>query len=142
MKLPIQNLAMDHIGIAVNSLQEGKKFYESMGFSQMSVEEVPSEGVRVGMWELTNQVRIELLEPLNEQSPIFKFLQKRGPGIHHVCYRVTNIEAAIKELKEKNIPLIHEAPKKGAHNCTIAFVHPRGAGGVLVELSQPPAEGR
>lgn len=137
MKLPIENLAMDHIGIAVNSLAEGKKFYESMGFAEMYTEEVPSEGVRVGMWELKNQVRIELLEPLNEESPIFKFLQKRGPGIHHVCYRVPDVAKAIQDLKNKNIPMIHETPKPGAHNCLIAFVHPKGAGGVLVELSQP-----
>lgn len=137
MKLPVENLIMDHIGIAVNSLEEGKKFYESMGFSKMYVEEVASEGVRVGMWELTNQVRIELLEPLNQESPIYKFIQKRGTGIHHVCYRVENLEKTIADLKQKNIPLINETPKPGAHNCMIAFVHPKGAGGVLVELSQP-----
>lgn len=142
MTLPIQNLVMDHIGIAVHSLTEGKKFYEAMGFSQMSIEEVPSEGVRVGMWELANQVRVELLEPLNEESPIFKFLQNRGPGLHHICYRVENLEQALADLKAKNTPLIHETPRKGAHNCQIAFVHPKGAGGVLVELSQPPAKAK
>jgi methylmalonyl-CoA/ethylmalonyl-CoA epimerase len=102
----------------------------------MTVEEVASEQVRVGLLELKNQCRIELLEPTTKDSAVQKFLDSRGPGIHHVCLRVADIGVTLKELKEKGVRLINEQPKRGAHNCLVAFVHPRSTGGVLIELSQ------
>ncbi|MCB0341362.1 MAG: methylmalonyl-CoA epimerase [Pseudobdellovibrionaceae bacterium] len=135
--LPIQ-YAFDHVGIAVASLAEGKKFYEALGFKEMHVEEVVTEKVRVGMFELANQARIELLEPMSEDSPVAKFLAKRGPGVHHFCLRVADINEAISKLVASNIRLINDIPRPGAHGCQVAFVHPSAAGGVLVELSQPP----
>lgn len=127
---------LDHIGIAVRSLTEGKSFYEALGMSNMVVETVASEKVKVGFFTLKNGSRIELLEPTDEDSPVAKFLQKRGPGIHHICLRVQNIREVMKHLKTKGIKILSEEPKKGAHNCLVAFVHPASAGGVLVELSE------
>ena len=132
---------LDHIGIAVHSLEEGFSFYTALGFSSMDVEEVPSESVRVAMIELGNACRIELLESTSEEGPIAKFIAKKGTGIHHICLRVRDIRACLSSLKEQNIRLIHEEPKMGAHDCQIAFVHPKATGGVLLELSQPPGGG-
>lgn len=127
---------LDHIGIAVHNLQEGAKLYKALGITAMSEEVVPTEKVKVGMFELANGARIELLEPTIADSPVGKFLEKRGPGIHHICLRVKDIRKVLKELKESGIQLINQEPVPGAHGCEVAFVHPRSAGGVLVELSQ------
>lgn len=127
---------LDHIGIAVKNLTEGRAFYEALGMSEMVTETVASEKVKVGFFTLKNGSRIELLEPTDEDSTIAKFLQKRGPGIHHICLRVQNIREVMKNLKAKGIRILSEEPKRGAHNCWVAFVHPASAGGVLVELSE------
>lgn len=134
--LPIE-YEFDHVGIAVHSIEDGEKVYKAMGFLDGQTEVVQSEKVRVKMFELSNNSRIELLEPTSAESPVAKFLAKRGPGIHHICLRVQNIRAALEKLKAANIRLIHETPFSGAHNCEVAFIHPTGAGGVLIELSQP-----
>ena len=136
-KGPLSGLEIDHIGIAVPSLAQGKLFYEALGFKQMSTEEVPSEMVKVGFLQLDNQAAIELLEPTSPESPVAKFIDKRGPGIHHICLRVKDIKATMDQLKAKGMQLINSEPKKGAHNCWVAFVHPKSTGGVLIELSQP-----
>lgn len=128
---------LDHIGIAVKSLSEGRKFYEALGMIASAPEEVKSEQVRVLMFESQNGSRLELLEPTGEESPIARFLEKRGPGIHHVCLGVKDLEQRLHELKQKGVRLINEKPKRGAHNCLVAFIHPSSTGGVLVELSQP-----
>lgn len=127
---------LDHIGIAVENLETGKEFYLGLGFRGMYVEEVLTEKVRVGMFELQNEARIELLEPIDEASPIAKFLQKRGPGIHHICFKVEDIEGTMKKLRDQGFQLLSQGPVPGAHNCRVAFVHPKSTGGVLVELSQ------
>lgn len=127
----------DHVGIAVKSLEEGQKFYLNLGFQQMYVEEVASEKVKVGMFELGNQSRIELLEPTSEDSPIAKFVQKRGEGIHHICLRVKDVVAVMKQLEAQGVQLLSERPRPGAHGCQVVFVHPKSTGGVLLELSQP-----
>ena len=128
---------LDHIGIAVKSLDEGKPFYEALGIAgEMTTEVVPTEQVKVGFMTLKNGSRIELLEPTSPESPIAKFLTKRGPGIHHICLRVTDIRQVMKKLKDKGLRVLSDEPKPGAHNCLVAFVHPASAGGVLVELSQ------
>jgi methylmalonyl-CoA epimerase len=132
----MQEFDLDHIGIAVKSLDEGKTFYQALGMSPMDVETVDSEKVKVGFFTLKNGSRIELLEPTSDDSAVAKFLQKRGPGIHHICLRVTNIREVMKSLKAKGIKVLSEEPKRGAHNCLVAFVHPASAGGVLVELSE------
>lgn len=134
--LPIE-FEFDHVGIAVHSLDEGEKFYSALGFAKGSTEEVKSEKVRVRMIELGNDSRIELLEPTSPDSTIAKFLEKRGPGIHHICLRVKDVRKALGRLKEAKYRLVHDEPFKGAHNCLVAFVHPASTGGVLLELSQP-----
>lgn len=107
----------------------------------MYEETVTTEKVKVGMFKLDNQCQIELLEATSADSPVAKFIDKRGPGIHHICLRVENLREVLSQLKSRGVRLINEEPKPGAHGCQVAFVHPSAAGGVLVELSQPPAEG-
>lgn len=134
---------LDHIGVACKSIDETKKLYMAMGFDEPSIEVVETEGVKVGFMQLGPEVepgkgvsRIELLEPLSDNSPIAKFLLKRGPGIHHICLRVQDIQKAIETIKTTEVQLIDEKPKPGAHNCLVAFIHPKSTGGVLIELSQ------
>lgn len=127
---------LDHIGIAVESIEKGAEFYRHLGIDKIETEEVASEGVRVAFVPMKNQANIELLEPLEENSPVGKFLKKRGPGIHHICLRVENLEQILSNLKDKGVRLINEKPRPGAHQCRVAFIHPSSAGGVLVELSE------
>jgi methylmalonyl-CoA/ethylmalonyl-CoA epimerase len=134
--LPI-DFEFDHVGIAVESLTESSKFYLAMGFQEGHTEIVEREKVKVIMFELNNDSRIELLEPTSPESTIAKFLKNRGPGIHHICLRVKDIRKTLKKLKQEKFRLIHEEPFLGAHECEVAFVHPQSTGGVLIELSQP-----
>lgn len=137
MKLTFE---LDHLGVAVESLESGKGFYEALGLGPMDVETVASEKVKVGFFSLGNDCNIELLEATDDESPIAKFLKSRGPGIHHICLRVNDIRAVIRILKEKGIRLINEEPRQGAHNCLVAFIHPKSAGGILIELSEPQGD--
>ena len=132
---------LDHIGVAVKSLAEGRGFYEALGLGAMTTERVDSEKVTVGFFELENDARIELLEPTEADSAVGKFLDKRGPGIHHICFKVSDIHAAIAGLKSKGVQLINDTPRPGAHGCQVAFVHPKSTGGILIELSQPANAG-
>ena len=132
----LNEFELDHIGIAVPSLEKGFEFYKNLGFASMSVEEVKSERVKTGFLQLGNRSTLELLEATSEDSPIQKFLAKRGPGIHHICLRVPDIEAVLMRLKNTGVRLIDEKPKAGAHGCMVAFIHPASTGGVLIELSQ------
>jgi methylmalonyl-CoA epimerase len=136
MKLDFE-FELDHLGVAVRSLQEGFQFYSALGFRDMPTEEVPTEKVRVGFLDLGNQASIELLEATAPDSPIQVFLDKRGPGIHHICLRVKNIDEIVLRLKSKGVRLVNETPRVGAHNCRVVFVHPSATGGVLLELSEP-----
>lgn len=138
--LGLGQFQLDHIGVAVRSLDEGRKFYEALGLGPMHVERVESEKVIVGFFELQNFARIELLEPTESDSAVGKFLDKRGPGIHHICLRVSDIRSVIRSLKEQGMQLINDEPKRGAHECLVAFVHPKSTGGILLELSQPAGE--
>jgi methylmalonyl-CoA epimerase len=132
---------VDHLGIAVRNLAEGKTLYGgTMGLRLVFEEEVPTERVRVAAYD-GGGLRLELLEPTSPDSPIAKFLEKRGPGIHHVCYRVPDIVATLRDLAAKGIRPLGDAPRPGAGGCRVAFLHPKDAGGVLVELSQPPPGG-
>lgn len=132
---------LDHIGIAVKSLDEASQAYFSLGWTEAHTEAVPSEKVRVRMFELANNCRIELIEPTSSDSTIARFLEKRGPGIHHYCLSVNSIDEVLQKLKSEGIRLIHETPFQGAHNCRVAFIHPQSMGGVLVELSEPGGTG-
>lgn len=129
--------SLDHLGVAVESLDKGKAFYEALGLGPMTTELVASEKVNVGFFELANDARIELLEPTEKDSPVAKFLEKRGPGIHHICLRVNDIRSVLQTLKAQGVQLINEEPRPGAHNCLVAFIHPKSTGGILIELSQP-----
>jgi methylmalonyl-CoA/ethylmalonyl-CoA epimerase len=127
---------IEHIGIAVNNLQEAIQTYEQLlGTPCYKLEEVQSEGVKTAFFQV-GESKIELLEATNENSPIAKFIAKKGEGIHHIAFDVTDIEASMKDLAGKGFQLLNEAPKSGADNKLVAFLHPKSANGVLVELCQ------
>ncbi|USG63609.1 methylmalonyl-CoA epimerase [Brevibacillus ruminantium] len=127
-----------HIGIAVRSLDAALPFYtQKLGLPLVGREEVASEQVRIAFLQI-GESRIELLEPLQAESPIAKFIEKRGEGIHHIAFDVENVGERLQQLRENGIPLINEEPKPGAHGAQIAFIHPKAAGGVLFELCQYP----
>jgi methylmalonyl-CoA/ethylmalonyl-CoA epimerase len=129
-------MKVDHIGIATRQLDEALTIWrDALGLEIDSTEEVTDQGVRVAMMPI-GESHIELLEPLNENSPVGKFLEKRGPGIHHVAIRVADIHAALAQLKEKGTRLIDETPRLGAGGCLVAFIHPSSSNGVLLELVQ------
>lgn len=138
----MKGFELDHIGIATESLKTGKGFYEALGLKLDHTESVQSEKVQVGFFGLDNNCNIELLEPTSNDSTVVKFLEKRGPGIHHICLRVENIRDTIRKLKDNGVQMIHAEPFKGAHDCEVAFVHPKSTGGVLIELSQPSKKGK
>jgi methylmalonyl-CoA/ethylmalonyl-CoA epimerase len=129
--------SLNHIGIAVRSIDQQKAFYEgALGLAFEGVEYVPSQKVRVAFFR-AGDVRIELLEPTDPESPITKFLDKRGEGLHHLAFAVEGIQARIDELKESGFRMIDEQPRAGAHHMQIAFVHPKSSFGVLTELCEP-----
>lgn len=135
-------MKIDHIGIAVKSLAEAVKVYEqAMGLTLAGYDTVEEQGVRVAMLDI-GESRIELVEPTRPDSPIEKFMAKRGEGIHHIAVRVENIEEALARLKAAGVRLIDDKPRRGAHNTRIAFVHPASTHGVLMELVEHGAEGR
>ena len=127
---------IDHVGIAVESIDEARRFYEALGLAVEAEEIVESEGVRVAMIPC-GESRIELLQPTRDDSPIAKFLDRRGPGIHHLCLRTHDLAAAEHSLRDGGAQLLRPEPTRGAGGCWVQFVHPRSASGVLVELSQP-----
>lgn len=127
---------LDHIGIAVSSLTEALAFYrDALGLEVEAPEEVASQRVRAHFIP-TGEGALELLEPTADDSPIARYLARRGPGIHHIALRVDDIVAALAHLKSRGVRLIDETPRPGAHGSLIAFVHPSSAHGVLVELTQ------
>jgi methylmalonyl-CoA epimerase len=129
-------MKIDHLGIATREIKEALKFWQdALGLENVHTEEVAEQKVRVAMLPL-GETRIELLEPTSEDSPISKFLEKRGSGIHHIAVEVENIEESLAKLKSQGIRLIDETPKIGAGGCLIAFVHPSSTNGVLLELVQ------
>lgn len=127
---------IQHLGVAVNSLDEALAFWrDGLGLELKEVEVVEDQGVRVAMLPL-GESRIELLEATGATTPIGKFLAKRGPGIHHLCVEVNDLSAKLAELKARGIRLIDEEPRIGAGGMLVAFVHPASTGGVLLELTQ------
>jgi len=127
---------IDHIGIAVKSLDDAIKVYEhAMGLKVSGFDQVDEQGVRVAMLNI-GESHIELLEPTGPESPIEKFMAKRGEGIHHIALRVQNIEESLERLRAAGVRLIDSVPRRGAHNTRIAFIHPSSTHGVLLELVQ------
>ena len=130
---------LHHVAIAVESLAAARASYENvLGMSALPVEFVPDQKVNV-LVLFTGGQRIELVEPAMPDSPVSKFLATRGPGIHHVAWRVDDLVGAIAELKRNGLRLIDDAPRPGSHNTKVAFVHPKATGGVLMELVEDPA---
>ncbi len=129
-------MKVDHIGIATREIEAALSLWrDALGLEVDSTEEVAEQGVRVAMLPI-GETHIELLEPLSQDSPVGKFLDKRGPGIHHVAIRVADIKATLSALKKKGTRLIDETPRIGAGGCLVAFVHPSSVNGVLLELVQ------
>ena len=126
-----------HVGLAVHSINEALKPYEALGLTPERTETVASQGVNVAFLPV-GESHLELLEATTETSPIAKFVRARGEGIHHICLEVSDIEAALAELKQRGMKLIDEQPRQGAGGGRIAFVHPSAMHGVLIELHEEP----
>ncbi len=125
---------IEHIGIAVKNLDESIKFYENVfGLKCYAVEEVKDQKVKTAFFQI-GETKIELLESTETDGPISKFIEKKGEGIHHIAFKTKDINSSLKELEEKNIRLIDVHPRKGAEGLNIAFLHPKAANGVLIEL--------
>ncbi|MGI8557432.1 MAG: methylmalonyl-CoA epimerase [Solirubrobacteraceae bacterium] len=128
---------IDHVGVAVADLDSALALFEgTFGMPVSHREVVQEQGVEAVLLNV-GEGHVELLAPLGEQTPVGKFLAKRGPGIHHVAYRVEDVAAAIATLRGKGVPLIDESPRNGISGSRVAFLHPRGSGGVLTEIVQP-----
>lgn len=128
---------IDHIAIAVRSLESVIKVYEdALGLSGWRIEEVPEQQTRVAVLPIGDS-RIELLEATAEGSPVARFIAKRGEGLHHICFQVENLGEEMERIRVAGLRLIDQSPRIGAGGCLIAFLHPSSAAGVLIELSQP-----
>lgn len=126
---------LDHIGIAVRSLDEGARIYEELGLTIDHRETVEGQRVKTAFLP-AGETNIELLEATEPSSPIAGFIEKRGEGVHHLCFRVDDIEEELENLKAKGYRLVNESPVEGAHGCRVAFLHPSAGRGVLIELSE------
>lgn len=126
---------LDHIGIAVSSIEDALGIYRALGLSEAGREEVASQGVITAFLPL-GDTRLELLQPTGPDSPIAKFLAKRGPGIHHLCFAVDDLDDAVEDLKSRGFRMVNESPVPGADGKRVAFLHPSAGRGVLIELSE------
>jgi len=132
---------VDHIGIAVKSIDKSIQYYiETLGLKLLAIEEVVSQNVRVAFIDAGN-IKLELLEPLSLEGPIAKFLEKRGEGVHHIAFGVTDIRTRMAELEEKGVQLLQDEPKPGAGGAEVAFLHPKSSFGVLYELCEKSNKG-
>ena len=133
--------AINHIGIAVRSIDRHRDFYENvLGATLEGIEDVPSQLVRVAFFRVGPEpagTRLELLEPTAADSPVARFLERRGEGVHHIAYTVAGLEDRLAELAEAGLELVDRTPRRGAHDMRIAFLHPGSTGGVLTELCEP-----
>ena len=129
-------LRIDHLGIAVPALGPAVSAFEALGFELGATHDVPTEQVRTAFLPV-GESQLELLEPTSPTSAIARFLEKRS-GLHHVCVVVDDIQAALAELKERGVALVDETPRVGAGGCRVAFIHPKAAAGVLLELKEEP----
>jgi len=129
-------MKLDHIGLATRQLEDGLAIWrDALGLEVDATEEITEQGVRVAMLAI-GDTHVELLEPISQDSPVGKFLAKRGPGIHHIAVAVEDIHALLAELKRRGTRLIDETPRVGARGCLVAFIHPTATNGVLLELVQ------
>ncbi len=127
---------INHIGIAVKDLETSMKFYkDQLGFQFNGTDEVASQKVKVAFFKI-GETNIELVQATSPDSPIAKYLEKNKEGIHHICYEVDDIDAALEHLKSKDVKLIDNEPRPGAHGTKVAFIHPKASGGVLTEICQ------
>lgn len=140
MKNSLEGFAIDHLGVAVRSIDAAKKFYEQLGLPVVGEEVVEHERVRVAMVPL-GESRIELLEPTSEDSVIARFLARRGEGLHHVALRVPDLAGTVERLKREGTKFVSEELKVGAGGHLYVFVHPASTGGVLLELCEDPPQG-
>jgi methylmalonyl-CoA/ethylmalonyl-CoA epimerase len=133
--------SLDHIAIATDDLEASLKFYEEqLGIKASHTEDLEDRGIRVAFLPV-GDTRIELITPLREGSEVSGFLQKRGPGIHHLCFSTPDVDGDVKALKDQGVRLATEEPAPGAHGCRVAFIHPKASKGTLIELSTPPDGG-
>jgi methylmalonyl-CoA/ethylmalonyl-CoA epimerase len=129
---------INHIAVAVNNIEEAAKFYQTiLGLNLSGVEVVTAQKTRVGFFKI-GESNIELVQPAEPDSPLVKFLETKGPGIHHICFEVDDVETEVKAYLEKGATLIDQKPRPGAHNTKVAFVHPKSSSGVLIELCELP----
>ncbi|NWF92276.1 MAG: methylmalonyl-CoA epimerase [Syntrophaceae bacterium] len=127
---------INHIAIAVNNLEEASKFYqEVMGLTLSGVEVVPAQKTKVGFFKI-GESNIELVQPSEPDSPLVKFLETKGQGIHHLCFEVDDVEAEVRAFLEKGATMVDQKPRPGAHHSKVAFVHPKSSSGVLIELCE------
>ncbi len=131
---------INHIAIAVKDLEEAAKFYQKvMDLNLSGVETVAAQKTKAGFFKI-GESNIELVQPSEPDSPLVKFLEAKGPGIHHICFEVDNVEAEVKGFLEKGATMIDQKPRPGAHDTKVAFVHPKSSGGVLIELCELPKD--
>ena len=131
---------INHIGIAVPDIEAAAEFYtKHLGLELGGVEEVPDQKVKVAFLPI-GEVRLELVQPTSPESPVAKFLEKNGPGFHHIAYQVDDVAAEVERLRAEGVRMVDQTPRSGAHNTRIAFVHPKASGGVLTELVQEMGE--
>jgi methylmalonyl-CoA/ethylmalonyl-CoA epimerase len=126
---------LDHIGIAVRNIENSLNVYKHLGLKVSHIEAVAEQFVKVAFISL-GEGNIELLEPTSDKSPIYKFLEKKGEGLHHIAFEVTNLIEMVEKMKEGGISFITESPLKGAHNKSVIFIHPKSTNSVLIELTQ------
>ena len=131
---------INHIAIAVNNLEETAKFYQNvLGLTLSGVEVVTAQKTKVGFFKI-GESNIELVQPTEQDSPLVKFLETQGPGIHHICFEVDDVETEVKAFLEKGATMVDQKPRPGAHNTKGAFVHPKSSSGVLIELCELPKD--
>lgn len=129
---------INHVAIAVNNIEEAAKFYKNvLGLNLSDVEVVAAQKTRAGFFRI-GESNIELVQPAEPDSPLVKFLETKGQGIHHICFEVNDIEAEVKALLEKGATMVDQKPRPGAHQTKVAFVHPKSSSGVLIELCELP----
>ncbi len=130
-------VALDHVAIAVPELEESiKRFMDDFGLEYKGTEDVAAAKTSTAFFPLP-ETSIELVSPLNGEGPIAKYLEKKGGGLHHICFRTDDIVADIEHLQAKGYQFLSEEPSKGAHDSLVIFIHPKSCGGVLIELNQP-----